>query len=129
MDTPCLRIKFDNTIIIPKFHGPRTLICKTPRHDPSVVQIRVSNDNGTFSKSDAKFTYRREKDHTPGDKIEHQQGGSETNFIDSNYENDTLRSHDTFDPNFFSDDWEQFIDPSSSRQNFNNNNFSLKMHV
>ena len=135
LDTPCLRIKFDNTIVIPKFHGPKTLICQTPRHDPSVVQIKVSNDNQTFSKTDIKFTYRHENDLTGvEDKQDQHDGENQSNIIDDDYDIENFEPDPhAFDSSFFSGDWMNFSFPNSNtnnQQNYNSNsNFDLKINV
>ena len=45
VDSPSARVRFDNTDVMPTFHGPRTLICVTPQHQPGIVSVRVSNDS------------------------------------------------------------------------------------
>jgi len=42
---------------MPIFHGPKTLICHTPKHLPGVVEVRVCNDPKKWSDTFAKFRY------------------------------------------------------------------------
>eukprot|EP01090_Pellita_catalonica_P004536 TRINITY_DN1435_c0_g1_i3.p1 TRINITY_DN1435_c0_g1~~TRINITY_DN1435_c0_g1_i3.p1 ORF type:complete len:828 (+),score=129.19 TRINITY_DN1435_c0_g1_i3:53-2536(+) len=57
VDTPSARVRFDDTDVIPQFHGPRTLICSTPTHKPGIVSVRVSNDSKVWSPTAASFQY------------------------------------------------------------------------
>eukprot|EP01089_Gocevia_fonbrunei_P015132 TRINITY_DN4342_c0_g1_i1.p1 TRINITY_DN4342_c0_g1~~TRINITY_DN4342_c0_g1_i1.p1 ORF type:complete len:674 (+),score=119.59 TRINITY_DN4342_c0_g1_i1:677-2698(+) len=61
VDTPSARVRFDNTDVMPIFHGPRTLICSTPEHKPGIVSVRVSNDSKVWSPTAASFTYEEKK--------------------------------------------------------------------
>jgi ankyrin repeat protein len=57
VESPTTRVKFDNTEVIPIFHGPKTLICHTPKHAPGIVEVRVCNDAKKWSESCAHFKY------------------------------------------------------------------------
>ncbi|KAL6072068.1 26S proteasome non-ATPase regulatory subunit 10 [Balamuthia mandrillaris] len=57
VDSPSSKVRFDNTDVMPTFHGPRTLICITPQHQPGIVSVRVSNDSKVWSPTAASFTY------------------------------------------------------------------------
>lgn len=43
VDTPLARVWFDNIEVKPEFHGPKTLTCITPRHQPGQASVSVSN--------------------------------------------------------------------------------------
>jgi len=57
VESPTTRVKFDNIEVMPIFHGPKTLICHTPKHMAGVVEVRVCNDPKKWSETCAKFTY------------------------------------------------------------------------
>ncbi|KAH3766064.1 calcium-activated BK potassium channel [Pelomyxa schiedti] len=65
LNTPALRVAFNDTVIIPTFHEQGTLICTVPRTDaftngggaPVHVSVRVSNDGLSFCESKATFMY------------------------------------------------------------------------
>jgi ankyrin repeat protein len=57
VDSPSSRVRFDDIDVVPIFHGPRTLICTTPQHQPGIVSVRVSNDSKIWSVTSASFTY------------------------------------------------------------------------
>ncbi len=61
VDSPSARVRFDNTDVMPTFHGPRTLICTTPQHQPGIVCVRVSNDSKVWSPTAASFTYEEKR--------------------------------------------------------------------
>jgi len=61
VDSPSARVRFDTTDVMPTFHGPRTLICVTPQHQPGIVSVRVSNDSKVWSPTAASFTYEDKK--------------------------------------------------------------------
>lgn len=42
---------------MPIFHGPKTLICHTPRHAPGPVQVFVCNEPNAWSQQSATFVY------------------------------------------------------------------------
>jgi len=68
VDSPSARVRFDNTDVMPTFHGPRTLICVTPQHQPGIVSVRVSNDSKVWSPTAASFTYEERK--TPSEQAQ-----------------------------------------------------------
>mmetsp|Transcript_14131 Transcript_14131/g.15632 ORF Transcript_14131/g.15632 Transcript_14131/m.15632 type:complete len:971 (-) Transcript_14131:88-3000(-) len=57
VDSPTTRVKFDKTEVMPIFHGPKTLICHTPRHGPGTVTVHVCNDAKRWSDTAGTFTY------------------------------------------------------------------------
>ncbi len=57
VDSPAARIRFDTTDVMPIFHGPGTLICHTPQHQPGQVSVRVCNSAKKWSETSASFTY------------------------------------------------------------------------
>jgi len=57
VDSPTTRVKFDQTEVMPIFHGSKTLICHTPRHIPGTVSVLVCNDAKRWSESSGTFTY------------------------------------------------------------------------
>lgn len=65
MDSPGLRVRFDQTEVQPSYHGPRTLICVTPpsRRGVGPVSIRVCNDGRKWgNEGDVPFGYVGEED-------------------------------------------------------------------
>ncbi len=48
-DSPTTRVRFDNIEVIPIFHGSKTLLCHTPRHEPGLVQVTVCNEPNAWS--------------------------------------------------------------------------------
>jgi len=50
-------VKFDNVEVKPIFHGPKTLICHTPKHPPGTVSVKVCNDLHRWSETEATYTY------------------------------------------------------------------------
>ncbi len=56
-ETPALRVRFDNTDVIPEFHGPGTLVCHTPQHSPGPVLVRVANGPHAWSEGACTYTY------------------------------------------------------------------------
>jgi hypothetical protein len=56
-DSPTTRVRFDEIEVMPIFHGPKTLICHTPKHAPGTVLVRVCNDPKRWSDTAAPFTY------------------------------------------------------------------------
>lgn len=56
-DTPALRVRFDNTDVIPEFRGPGTLVCHTPQHAPGPVLVRVANGSSAWSEGACTYTY------------------------------------------------------------------------
>eukprot|EP00005_Dracoamoeba_jomungandri_P001909 CAMPEP_0174262112 /NCGR_PEP_ID=MMETSP0439-20130205/12777_1 /TAXON_ID=0 /ORGANISM="Stereomyxa ramosa, Strain Chinc5" /LENGTH=807 /DNA_ID=CAMNT_0015346753 /DNA_START=226 /DNA_END=2649 /DNA_ORIENTATION=- len=64
VESPSSRVRFDNIDVMPTFHGPRTLICTTPQHQPGIVSVRVSNDSKCWSSTAASFTYEEKDDST-----------------------------------------------------------------
>jgi len=56
-ESPAARIRFDNSDVMPIFHGPGTLICHTPQHAPGTVNVKVCNSNKKWSETSASFTY------------------------------------------------------------------------
>ena len=79
VESPGLRIKFDETTVIPVFHGPKTLICKTPSHTPSTVKVRVSNDNKNFSETSSAFTFEDQDETSEEDTPEAGEQANEMN--------------------------------------------------
>lgn len=57
VESPTTRVKFDNIEVMPIFHGPKTLICHTPRHSPGIVEVKVCNDAKKYSETFATFKY------------------------------------------------------------------------
>ncbi len=57
VDNPASRIRFDQTDVMPIFHGPGTLICHTPQHPPGTVEVGVCNSMKKWSEQNASFTY------------------------------------------------------------------------
>jgi len=57
VDSPAARIRFDSTDVMPSFHGPGTLVCHTPQHEPGPVQVKVCSSSQKWSDSEAMFTY------------------------------------------------------------------------
>ena len=57
VDSPAVRVKFDDSEVIPIFHGTGTLLCNTPRHHPGQVMVSISNNGKTWSDKIAFFTY------------------------------------------------------------------------
>ena len=57
IDSPSVRIKFDNIEVQPEYHGPSTLLCTTPQHGPGLVTVYVSNNSKSWSESYAHFIY------------------------------------------------------------------------
>ena len=57
VESPAARIRFDQTDVMPIFHGPGTLICHTPQHQPGAVTVRVCNSNKKWSDTASTFTY------------------------------------------------------------------------
>lgn len=57
VESPTTRVKFDNIEVMPIFHGPKTLICVTPKHAAGTVEVRVCNDAKRYSESAGKFTF------------------------------------------------------------------------
>jgi hypothetical protein len=56
-DSPTTRVRFDEIEVMPIFHGPKTLICHTPKHPPGTVMVRVCNDAKRWSDTAGTFTY------------------------------------------------------------------------
>jgi ankyrin repeat protein len=56
-DSPTTRVKFDDIEVMPIFHGPKTLICHTPKHEPGTVKVTVCNDAKKWSDTAGTFTY------------------------------------------------------------------------
>ena len=57
METPALRVRFDNTEVFPEFRGPGTLVCHTPQHSPGPVLVRVANGTNAWSEGACTYTY------------------------------------------------------------------------
>jgi ankyrin repeat protein len=57
IESPTTLVKFDNVEVKPYFHGPKTLICHTPKHPPGTVSVKVCNDLGRWSETEASYTY------------------------------------------------------------------------
>jgi len=68
MDSPAIRVRFDNTDVQPFFHGPRTLVCRTPPLDAQSsrggpVNVAVCNDGKKWGETAKKaFQYVPEPD-------------------------------------------------------------------
>jgi len=56
-DSPTTRVRFDNIEVIPIFHGAKTLLCHTPKHEPGVVNVFVCNEPNAWSQNAGTFTY------------------------------------------------------------------------
>mmetsp|Transcript_10288 Transcript_10288/g.25864 ORF Transcript_10288/g.25864 Transcript_10288/m.25864 type:complete len:973 (+) Transcript_10288:422-3340(+) len=56
-DSPTTKVRFDRFDTIPIFHGPGTLICLTPQHEPGTVMVKVTNNGRCWSDTHAVFTY------------------------------------------------------------------------
>jgi len=57
VDSPTTRVSFDGMEVMPIFHGPKTLVCHTPKHPPGLVKVRVCNNMKRWSETSATFTY------------------------------------------------------------------------
>jgi len=57
IESPTTLVKFDNAEVKPFYHGPRTLICHTPKHPPGTVKVKVCNDLNKWSDTEASYTY------------------------------------------------------------------------
>lgn len=57
VESPTTRVKFGNTEVHPIFHGPKTLICRTPPHTSGRVEVRVCNDVNGWSTSCGHFYF------------------------------------------------------------------------
>lgn len=58
VDSPVLRVRFDNIDVIPDFHGSGTLVCTAPQHIPGPVSVSVSNDAKIWSETTATYIYQ-----------------------------------------------------------------------
>jgi IPT/TIG domain len=56
-DSPTTKVRFDRFDVIPIFHGPGTLICLTPQHEPGPVMVKVTNNGRCWSDTHAAYTY------------------------------------------------------------------------
>jgi ankyrin repeat protein len=65
IESPALRVRFDRSDVVTHFHGAGTLICSTPRHEPGIVVVRVSNDGSRWSDSHASYTYEHGAEVSP----------------------------------------------------------------
>eukprot|EP01088_Endostelium_zonatum_P006170 TRINITY_DN1827_c0_g1_i1.p1 TRINITY_DN1827_c0_g1~~TRINITY_DN1827_c0_g1_i1.p1 ORF type:complete len:710 (-),score=220.03 TRINITY_DN1827_c0_g1_i1:288-2417(-) len=82
VDNPSARVRFDGVgDVMPVFHGPRTLICVTPKwkgakgaggRKGGIVSVRVSNDSKVWSQTAASFTFEER-----GEEGEDEVGGEE----------------------------------------------------
>lgn len=69
VESPTTRVKFGNIEVHPSFHGPKTLVCRTPAHVPGKVEVRVCNDVNGWSKSYGEFyfdNHLKEQVQSPG---------------------------------------------------------------
>lgn len=57
VESPTTRVRFGNTEVHPTFHGPKTLICRTPPHAAGRVEVRVCNDPNGWSQSAGHFYF------------------------------------------------------------------------
>lgn len=57
VESPTTRVRFGNTEVHPNFHGPKTLICRTPSHASGRVEVRVCNDPNGWSTSCGYFYF------------------------------------------------------------------------
>lgn len=57
VESPTTRVRFGNTEVHPNFHGPKTLICRTPPHVTGRVEVRVCNDPNGWSISCGTFYF------------------------------------------------------------------------
>jgi hypothetical protein len=57
VESPTTRVRFGNTEVHPNFHGPKTLICRTPPHASGRVEVRVCNDPNGWSTSCGYFYF------------------------------------------------------------------------
>jgi len=48
VDSPTTRVRFGDIEVIPIFHGPKTLICETPKHPPGKVNVQVCLEPGNW---------------------------------------------------------------------------------
>jgi len=56
VDSPTTRVRFDTIEVMPIFHGPKTLICHTPKHAPGKVKVQVCNEPNRWSNAGT-FTF------------------------------------------------------------------------
>jgi len=56
-DSPTARVKFNEIEVMPTFHGAKTLIVQTPKHEPGVVTVRICNEPNQWSTAEFKFTF------------------------------------------------------------------------
>jgi len=64
VDNPTLYVRFDSIEVKPIFHGPGTLVCITPAHQPGTILVRVCNSPKKWSDTSARFTYDSSIDST-----------------------------------------------------------------
>jgi len=61
IDSPSARVRFDQTDVLPTFHGPKTLVCVAPPHPVGMVTVRVSNDSRIWSTTTACYSYEEQE--------------------------------------------------------------------
>ena len=54
-----LFVRFGEEKVAATFHGPGTIVCRTPKHPEGVVDVQVSNDDDRWSERVHTFTFRR----------------------------------------------------------------------
>lgn len=64
VDSPATRVRFDGIEVMPIFHGPRTLICNTPKHHPGPVHVQVCNEPNQWSQPQT-FIYEQYQQEQP----------------------------------------------------------------
>lgn len=57
VESPTTRVRFGTTEVHPTYHGPKTLICRTPPHVQGRVEVRVCNDLNGWSHSCGHFYF------------------------------------------------------------------------